>query len=61
MFVRLSVKLDQGFAHHHELCLAVTFEYTRVPLPEHLRDEMIGNPSRAEPCGKGVVVMPRAA
>lgn len=52
MFVSSTVQSVEGFAHHVEFCLAVSFEDAGVPLAEHQRDEMVcyasGTESRSE-------------
>ncbi len=48
VLVRLAIELGQGFPHPIEFGLAVTLEDGRVSLPEHLRDEVIGDAAGAE-------------
>src|SRR5437667_9214116 len=49
VLVRLAIKSCQGFAHHVELRLAVSFEHLGVALAQHLCDKVVSYSAGAQP------------
>ena len=54
VLVSAAIHLRQCLPHHVALRVAVTLEYGRIPLPQHLRNKVIGNATGAEPRCEGV-------
>lgn len=52
--IRTAVQLGQRLAHHVQLGLTISFEHASILLPQHLRDEVIGDAPGAQARGKGM-------